>query len=318
MKHPLTLIVGDSFLASERFKALASEYEKKSPGGFSSQAFYLKETPLKSVLSQARTLPFGVSRQLFRVLEAGQLKKDDVETLEAYAAHPAPSTDLIFFAEDLDAKSALLAFFQNTGEVIRIEEGQKLSASSRLIKERLQQAGKTMRPEAIRRVEDKAGEYPAFVDSLLTQLISYAGDAAEISLEMLEQFEENLSSVDIYKLMDAISAGKLQESLTLFNRYLEENEKEFLSFMGLLHWQFRRLWQASVLLEEGASESAVLKKCKVYNPNQSRMFLQQVRAFSRARLEKGIEGLFQLDWALKSGRAEERSGFERWLVELSA
>ncbi len=317
MKHSLTLIVGDSFLAAERFKSIALEYEKKSPGGLSSQTFYLKETPLKTVLSQARTLPFGVSRQLFRIMETSQLKKDDVETLQAYAAHPATSADLIFLTDEMDAKSPVLAFFQSSGEVIRIEEGQKLTASSRLIKERLQQAGKTMRPEAIRRVEEKSGEYPAFVDSLLTQLISYAGETPEISVEMLEQFEENLSSVDIYKLMDAISARKLQESLLLFNRYLEENEKEFLSFMGLLHWQFRRLWQASVLLEEGASEAVILKKCKVYS-NQSRPFLQQVRAFSRVRLEKGIEGLFQLDWALKSGRAEERAGFERWLVELTA
>lgn len=316
MKNQFILILGDSYLAAERFQSIAADYSKKD-AALSSQTFYLKETPLKSVLSQARTLPFGVTTQIFRVMEAALLKKDDAEALEAYAGHPAPSTILVFAAEEMDAKSPVLAVFQKSGEVIRLDQGERQSASSRLIRERLKQAGKTMPQAVIRRIEEKAGEYPAFIDSLLTQLIQYAGDAPEITDEMAERFEENLSTVDVYKLMDAISARRLGDSLVLFNRYLEENEKEFLSFMGLLHWQFRRLWQASALLDDGISEATVLKKCKVY-PNQSRNFLQQVKSFGRARLERGIEGLFQLDWAVKSGRAEERSGFERWLAELTA
>ncbi len=317
MKNQMLLILGDSFLGTERFQSVSAELTKKHTGEVSSQTFYLKETPLKSVLSQARTLPFGAAAQIFRIMEASLLKKEDVEALEAYVEHPAPSSYLVFLADEMDAKSSLLALFQKQGELVRLDEGERQTASSRLIRERLKQAGKTMPAEVIRRIEDKAGEYPAFIDSLLNQLIQYAGEAKEITSEMAVQFEENLSSVDVYKLMDAISARRLADSLVLFSRYLEENEKEFLSFMGLLHWQFRRLWQASVLLEEGISEPTVLKKCKVY-PNQSRAFLQQVRSFNRARLERGIEGLFQLDWAVKTGRAEERSGFERWLVELTA
>lgn len=313
----MLLILGDSFLGTERFQSVSAELTKKTVGEVSSQTFYLKETPLKSILSQARTLPFGASAQIFRIMEASLLKKEDAETLETYVEHPAPAAYLVFLADELDTKSPLLALFQKQGELIRLDEGERQTASSRLIRERLKQAGKTMPPDVIRRIEDKAGEYPAFIDSLLNQLIQYAGEAKEITGEMSARFEENLSSVDVYKLMDAISARRLADSLVLFSRYLEENEKEFLSFMGLLHWQFRRLWQASVLLEEGISEPTVLKKCKVY-PNQSRAFLQQVRSFNRARLERGIEGLFQLDWAVKTGRAEERSGFERWLVELTA
>ncbi len=112
----------------------------------------------------------------------------------------------------------------------------------------------------------------------------------------------------------AISAGKTREALKLFHQYAEDNPKDLLSFVGLLHWQLKRLWIASVMLSEGQPEFAVMTRCKVFGSRQN-PFMQQVKAASRAKLERAIEKLFHLDWALKTGLAEDRPALERWVVE---
>ena len=46
-----------------------------------------------------------------------------------------------------------------------------------------------------------------------------------------------------------------------------------------------------------------------------RGFLKQLKNLSRARLEQSLEGLFQLDWKLKTGQAEDGPGLETWVVK---
>lgn len=312
----LTVFVGDSFLADEQVKERITRHEKDNPGGVFKQTFRVKETPFKEILGLARTLPFLVQLQIFRIVDADLLKEDDLKALDIYLQSPGPRTLLYLQSQNTDLKKNPLKVWaeKKKFEVVIFSERDRQGTVARFIKDKVRASGKKIDPDAQRLLEEQAGGHPGLIGSVLDQIVQYAGDKPEITADMVALFEEKMTAINIYELVDAISFGKISRALFLFNSYLEENDSDLLSFLGLLHWQLRRFWLASSLLEQGVSESAVLFRCGVRD-YQAKAFMRQARQLSRAKLEKVIEGLFQTDWALKTGRfADERMAVESWLM----
>ncbi len=102
--------------------------------------------------------------------------------------------------------------------------------------------------------------------------------------------------------------------MQLFSELTQSGDEDLTALIGLIHWQLKRLWQASVMLEEGQTEGMVQKKCRVF-PKQSRSFMMAVRRMKRETLESAIEKLFRLDWAIKTGESKDLMGLERWILE---
>ena len=92
----LYLVVGDSFLVDEQVKVISSQIEKGITDGVARQSFYLSDTGIEEIMTQAMTMPFLVGAQIFRIYEADKLKKQDVDTLSHYLETASKKTYLIF------------------------------------------------------------------------------------------------------------------------------------------------------------------------------------------------------------------------------
>ena len=314
----LLLLAGDTYLAEKKFGAHVTQIQSEIKGQIASQTFYLSQTPLETVLSAARNLPFFAAAQVFRVKEAGQTKEKQLEMLAAYLEHPSKETFLVFEAEMLAKDNPLAKLAAQKGQVWFPEDAEKKSAASRLIREKLRLSGKSLDSEALQRLEEETGDAPALLDSLLEQLILRAGDQKEITFEMFEAFRENWKEVDVFSLTDAVAAKNTGRALLLLRRLMEAADQEPFALVGILHWQIRRLWLARVLLDEGEPESVVLQKCKIFSPGKGGAFLHQARSFSRRQIEQALEGLFRLDWKLKTGQVEGEAALESWVVEAAS
>lgn len=313
----LLLLVGDPYLTDKQYSVYFSQIQSSVKGQISSQTCYLSQTSLDEALAAARNLSFLTQAQVFRIKEAVQLKEKQLETLTAYLAHPADTAFFVFEAETLAKDSPLMKLITKYGRVQILDDAEKKNAGARLIREKLRQAGKTLAPEALQRLEDEAGDAPALLDSLLDQLILRAGEGKEISFEMFEAFRENWKEVDVFSLTDAVASKNAGRALMMLRRLLDAADQQPFALVGILHWQIRRLWLARVLLEEGQAESAVLQKCKVFGGRQG-AFLRQVKSFSRTQIERALDGLFQFDWKLKTGQVEGEAGLENWVVEAAS
>lgn len=308
------LLVGDSFLIEERLKTLAAELRSKIQGDLFLQSYKCGETPLEQILSAARTLPFLAAFQVFRLQDAQSLKDNKIEILADYLAHPSNTALLVFEATELAKDHALAALVAKSGPVTFLESGEKRTVGGRFVRDEFRRAGKSPAPGVLERLEDQAAEAPAFIDSVIDQLVLYAGTQHEITEEMLDHFEENWKGPNVFALTDAIAGRKVKDALICLKQILAQDEKEIIPLLGLLHWQVRRFWQAKVLMEEGVPQNEILKRCKI-SPRQSPFFLRQLQPVTRQRLEQALEGLFKLDWALKSGRAEGAVDLEKWVIE---
>ncbi len=311
------LLAGDSFLAEEKLKDLTRAIQKKTEGELTQFAHYLSDTSLESVLASARTLPFLAQAQLFVLKDADTLKKKDLEMLSRYLEVPSERTFLIFIADDLEKDSPLAVLIGQHGEVHWVTSKEKKTAGEKYIREKLKAAGKTMTPQAIERLSDWTGDAPAFLDSILNQVILYSEKNAVIDEEALQKFEENRKQVDVFKLTDAVIQRDAEKALKTYHAWLREGEGDVTELVGLMHWQLRRFWKAKSLLEQGAATSQIASECRL-SPKQAPFFMNQLKQVSSARLHKAIEGLFQLDRKMKSGDAEAKSGFEKWLVETTS
>ncbi len=314
-KEPAAILVsGEPFLADSRWNALTGRLKTAHPE-LSIQTFYLGDSEMDAILAQARSLPFLSTYQVFRLKEAEKLK--DVESLERYLQKPFESTLLYFESISIAKDHAVTKLLTQKGKVEFLENDKDNKEGAGFIRQKLRSFEKTITPGALTRLEEMGQASPSFLDSFIEKLALYAGDRREINEDMVETFNEKLEGeTDVFQLTNALFGGKPGQALMILKKLTGEDEKELIPLLGFLHWQLRRMWQAKVLFDDGLPESEVLKRCKVYG-KQAPFFMRQVRQFKREKLEKAVEGLFQIDGKLKTGRMEGSLGLEMWIVELS-
>ena len=286
------------------------------PGEIAESGYRLSEGMLERALRDAQTLPFLIQYQIFRMRETDGLRKHELEMLEAYFKTPVRTTYLIFEAEALSAKQGLAELMQQHAQVFILKDDLKKSLGTKLIRDKLKRHGKTIEDEARMHLENQMGGSPGMLDSVLDQLVLYAADKKEITAQMVESFEENWAPADVFKLTNAIIDRKRSDAL-MFLTELLSSDQEMGSVLGVLHWQLRRFWKGKVLLEEGLSEDAMLKKCGV-SPRQAHFFLRQIRNLSRERLEKALQQLLELDCRQKTGQAEGTELLEAWAIRVTS
>ncbi|MDP3919652.1 MAG: DNA polymerase III subunit delta [Candidatus Omnitrophota bacterium] len=314
MSQNCCLLIGDPFLVEQRRNALVASIREKCGDNIAEQTSHLSDTPLAQVLAEARTLPFLVSAQIFYLREADRLNKDDAQTLKSYLENPTSNTYLILEASAIDKRHALVKLMEAAGSLYVMDDSQKRSMASRFLVEKLKSARKTITPPAQAYLESMVGDAPMFLGTILDQLVNYAGNEEKITEEMVHEFEEKWSQVDIFKFADALATGNMAKALKLLRDASEESGGDYPWLIGFLHWQLRRFWVAKVLLDEGVSQDAVLAKCRI-SKRQAPYFMRQLKPMSQVKLKRALEGLFQVDWKMKTGAVDAAAGLESWVVE---
>ena len=312
MTVPLFVLIGDPFLCEEKRKEILEALQKKSGAKLSFNLRRAGEFPLKNLFSEARTLPFLAIAQVFCILEVDAFSKDDLASWEEHLKSPPPKTYFLFESENLDGKHPFLQWAGKAGQVYFLNpQGEKMM--TRFIREKLHRAGKTLTREAGEMLEDRLGDSYSLLDSLIEQLILYAGSRSEIDRAAVETLDEKMERLEGEDLLEATAERNLTKALAALNDLLQVNFRDFPAVVGFLHWQFRRFWEAKRWLLEGKTESEISMRIRL-SSSRAAGFFRQLGRFKKEELEKILEGLFQLDWELKSGRAEGRYEIERWLV----
>ncbi len=314
------LIQGDSLFLSEKTSALLKSLEKT--GTLETETCRLAEVPLAEVLAKARNKPFFVQTQVFFSPDADELNPEDLDLLAAYLAGPPEYSVLIFhwnedgkepYARVSETLKRLGDVVKNAGGAVEITASQGAETAQAFIRAKLKTAGKTLTPQAQRKLELLGQDFPALLDSVLENLILAAGSSSEITQAMADAFDEDKARGNRFKLLDAILGRKPGEALAVFFRLIDSGEDDPVMLMAFLHGQFRLYWQAQLLFGRGAVESRIFEELKI-SSKRAHFFSRQMRLFSRPQLERALETLFELDRGIKSGEEEMQTGLEKWIA----
>ena len=312
MKFPLFVLRGDSFLCEEKREEILSHLEKEFGPGLPLTVRRAGEVPVASLLSEARNLPFLARAQVFCLRDADQFTKNDIALWKDYFQSPHPQTIFIFETESLEKDHPFQDWARRAQQLFLLEsQSEKMVAN--FIREKLKRAGKKITREALEVLEERLGASFGFLDSFLDQLILFAGEKPEIDRGAVEAFDERFFRWEGGDLIEALAGKNVQRSLEALGDLVELSARDFPSVVGLLHWQLRRFWEAKQWLAEGVPTGEVTFRLRL-SPGRAAEFFRQLERFSLDQLEKVLEGLFDLDWRLKTGRAEGRYEVETWLV----
>jgi len=313
VRPPLFLLLGDAFLCDEKRKEIISLLEKEFGLPLPVTVLRAGERPVASLLLEARTLPFLARAQVFCLREADQFGKNDLALWKDYFKSPHPESFFIFEAGSLEKAHPFQEWAGRARQLFFLEP-QSGRIVAHFIREKLKQAQKQITPEAQELLESKVGESFLLLDSFLDQLILYSGEKQEIDPAAVAAFDEPWAQGEGEDFVGALAEKNIPQALQVLHYLVEQNFRDFPSVVGLLHWQLRRFWEAKTWLAEGETERRVALRLRL-SPSRAAGFFRQLGRFSREELAKILEGLFDLDWRLKSGRAEGRWEIESWLIK---
>ena len=312
MRDLFFVLIGDRFLCEEKRKEILTAFQKEFGPDLAVTMRRAGEVPVKNLLSEARVLPFLSPAQIFCIRDVESFTQDEIALWGEYLKSPHPKTFLLFEAESLEKTHPFLEWAGKARQVYFLQaQSEKIVA--RFIQEKIKQAGKKMTRQTQELLEARVGDSVSLLDTLLEQLILYVGSKEEIDPEAIERLDEKLESFEGDDLLQAIAQRNFTQALAVLNDLLELNFRDFPAVLGLLHWQFRRFWEAKRWQAEGASDREISFRLRL-SPARTSHFFRELSGFTQEKLEKILEGLFRLDWELKSGRAEGRYEIERWLA----
>ena len=212
-----------------------------------------------------------------------------------YLENPSPEADLLMLGEKLGAREKLLAAVKKTGEVHDFKQ----PTGKALAKWAVGHAKK----QGLELPEDVAGEIvtrcsddKVRVMGEIEKLALYAEGIA--TLEDVEALVPPDLQSNIFRFVDALSAGERGKALELLEALLSTNEPP-LRILYMIRRQFRLLARAHSLFEGDASRSEVASTLKV--PPFVAKKLEEQSSVSEEGLENALALVLDLERGLKGG-----------------
>ncbi len=251
------------------------------------------------ILDAARSMPFLSSNRLVIVRRTDRIASVNLEAFLPYLEKPVDSTCLIFVALKPDFRLKFFNFSKKLGYTVNFKE---LNDRQVLpwIKATARELGLNINMEACRHLQEIAGNGSRTLHMELEKLYLRHG-SKEIGTAEIKELSIFSRMFTIFELMDEISHRRKAQSLSILNRYLEEEGRDAaFGIIGMLTRQIRIIFQAKVFTSERIPRGELAKKLGVPGFLVNKI-LDQARSWREEDLEKALVLLYQADGRLKSG-----------------
>ena len=263
---------------------------------FNWNVYYAEEVDYSLLFHSLFLLPFLSQLKVIVVKNAGDLPPGTMVQLSKNA-DKIPSTNCLILL-DYQLPSQTEQLINKIGKVISFEKPTRYQIRE-WINKRLKEDNKHINSEAISLVlENTKGNF-SLVAMELDKLISYTGERENIELKDVENIGIDTKTYTIFELVDKISEKNIGDSLVILQR-LVVSETSPQQIIGMLRWQFTKLWKVKALISNGISSYKALEKAGV--PLFKRKdFLAQIKNFSWEALRNCFNLLLDTDVQIKRG-----------------
>ncbi|MFC1868135.1 DNA polymerase III subunit delta [Thermodesulfobacteriota bacterium] len=297
---PFYLLYGpDEFRLERGLSRIKKEFIPESARDFNLEICYGGETDPFEVINRAQTIPFVARNRLIIVRRTEEFTANQLEKFLPYLENPVTSTCLIFIASRTDFKRKFYKKIKSSGLAVNFTE-LKSNQIVPWIRKTAREMGLNMDGQACVYLQQIVGNRLSDLYSELAKLQLRHGNQ-EIGEEEVKKLVIHSRIYSIFELMNAVSVKDCGESLSVLNRFLEEEDKRSapLQVIGMLNRQIGLLWQAKAIVEKGGKSKDVAAKLGLV-PFSAGNFIKQSKYWSVNELENGISLLYQADRLLKS------------------
>jgi DNA polymerase-3 subunit delta len=282
---------------------------------------------LSEIISQCETLPMMGERRIVLVegFPAGNeavkwsLSEEEEREFTEYIKSLPESCFLIIIPDAVDKRKKLYKAMASCGSIYefnRLDEGDLRT----FIKKRVRAGGKTIEAQAIRRLIERSGYYDKLshyslynLDNDLKKLIALCiGD--EIDAELISQGLSDNTESHVFDMIDAISAGRKGDALTILHNLLSSGESIY-GLLAMICSQYELILMVKEMGEDGYVREDMAKEIGVH-PYRVKLAGDLSHKYSKEKLRKMLGRCFQVDGNIKKGLLEDRLAMEMLIAGL--
>lgn len=286
----------ENFLKEEFLKQVLSTIPPEL-AGFNCEIFYGGENSGEEIISQALAFPFGTSRKLVVVKSAELLKKNDMENILSYLENPSGNTVLILLADIKDSKTGFFSRVSKKGKEINFKSMYQNEIIPWL-KNRAKASGKELSPRAAYELKERAGGDLRTLENELEKLYALTSGRKKIEVEDVDISSGKSRIRTGFEFLDAIGKKNKSDALNILFSLIQQGEHA-LKIIGLLAWQFRRIWKVKICVENGMQMQEISKTMNmpVFVVKE---LTGQAKRFSQDKLKDSFSALLETDIKIKS------------------
>lgn len=280
----------------------------------------LQNPDADALAAAAETLPFMSERRVVLVRDSELLvsgkKADDArqEGILAYLENPAPSACLVFTVKGkADARKKLYLNLKKAGAIVDFSPLGEAEAAQWAVRT-LRALGKRMDLSTAQKLTFTVGRDAALLRQEMEKLAAYVGEREAVTDEDIDAVCVRSLECSVFQMVEAQAGGRTQDACTLLSAVLEGGEDRFM-VLALLLRQYRILYHMRRLMAEHAPQGELGSLLGI-PPFAVARTQAQARRYPVERLREAYDYLYELEFALKSGRMPQDGSAEAALFRL--
>lgn len=322
---PVVLVLGQEQALLDQAKAYFEQLLSPEEQEMNYGRYDLSEDSIGTALDDAASIPFFgdwrvvmLTQPTFLTGEARKNKVDhEFDALIDYLAQPQPSTKLIFWAnyEKLDERKKVTKAVEKQALIVdasKLQGYQLTKALQQLCQEQKIQ----IETAALELLQHRVDDQYTLAAKQLQQLALYVGPGQKITVADVDQVVEQVVDDDVFSLVANTLNDQQKAALTTY-RQLLINGNEPIQLLSLITSQVRLLLQTKILRQNGFSQGDIAGQLKVH-PYRVKLALQQERQFGLQQLKDMSLELVNLDYQIKSGRANKEQALQLLIIKFSS
>lgn len=281
---------------------------------FNESAFSLVSDPVQSAIAAADQLPMMSDMRVVRIRDFAKLRDADEEVLIRYLNNPAPSTVMIFIADDLDKRKKSTKVLLDVCTVVEFPPLKDAEAKS-WAKTRLKEFKVTADDQVLSEIIRLVGTDVQTLSNELDKLASAAASTSRITPELVDELIGRSRELSNFELGDHLLAGNRKRALETLHRLLEDGAEPVM-LVGLIAGNYHRLALGKHLLARGGREE-VFRNISL-PPFKRDLYISTLQRSSPEKIARGIQLTAATDLAIKTSQATPRLQLEMLVCELAS
>jgi DNA polymerase-3 subunit delta len=312
---PLYLLVGaESYLrgvaADDIANAALSETLLRE---FNETSFSLLTDAVQSAVAAAEQLPMMSNRLVVKIRDFAKLRDAEEQILIAYLKNPAPSTVMIFIADDLDKRKALSKALLDFCTVVDFPPVKDAEAKA-WCRTRLKELKTTADEQVLSEIVRLVGTDVQTLYTELDKLASAAIETRKITLELVDDLIGRSRELSNFELSDHLLANNRKRALETLYRLLDDGAEPVM-LVGLIASNYHRLALGKYLLARGGP-AEVFRNVSL-PPFKRDSYLATLQRSDAAKIARGIQLIAAADLAIKTSQATPKLQLEMLVCELA-
>ena len=281
----------------------------------------LNDSKINYALSDAEQLPMIDARRVVKITNVkvsgnsnkDNLKEEDEEILSRYLSRPAETSIVIFVADELDKRRKISKLLLDKS--VAVEFGElKDNELTKWTGDKLKDLNTEADQRALNLLVALVGNNVRRLTNEIEKLSVAALPDKLITIELVESLVPNSREISNFDLTDYLLAGDKRRALLTLKKILDDGA-EPLMILGLISYNFRRLFLSKELMRQGVERKEVARVMKLHWSKQED-FLATARRTGAEKLAQIMRKIADTDLAIKTSKGGGGNVGSRLQIEM--